>query len=286
MDKRIIFCKNSKFLQEYVISMLSSDGLQKSSVFVLEKGISEKKFYEDVYTVPLFGTKSLGIIQYDKEFESEFFEKKLDEVPKHAYLMFMMEKIPLRLTKRLKDNVYFRDIFSEEESREYLLKLLLALGKKVSTSAQSFLMTQMQQDPSQTINVLTKLASLTPHLYLDEQIIKNSFEHSLDAFRVPEMFFKSKGLEADRILNKTDFASFRTLFQNFILTLIRFKLAEKKSLGEKMRIIKASPDTIKKFEDLVRPVTLKSLENRFLFYSYWLDKGKDIFLIKFLTTKF
>ena len=266
--------------------MLSSDGLQKSSVFVLEKGISEKKFYEDVYTVPLFGTKSLGIIQYDKEFESEFFEKKLDEVPKHAYLMFMMEKIPLRLTKRLKDNVYFRDIFSEEESREYLLKLLLALGKKVSTSAQSFLMTQMQQDPSQTINVLTKLASLTPHLYLDEQIIKNSFEHSLDAFRVPEMFFKSKGLEADRILNKTDFASFRTLFQNFILTLIRFKLAEKKSLGEKMRIIKASPDTIKKFEDLVRPVTLKSLENRFLFYSYWLDKGKDIFLIKFLTTKF
>lgn len=286
MDKRLIFCKNSKFLQEYVVAMLQSDGLQQSSVFTLNKGDKESKFFEDVYTVPLFGKKSLGIIKYDKEFDSTFFEAKLDEIPPHAHLMYLVDKIPLRLTKKLKENAYFRDIFSEEESREYLLKLLLALGKKVSTAAQAFLLVQMRQDPSQTINVLTKLASLTPHLYLDEKIIKNSFEHSLDSFRVPEMFFKSKGLEADRILQKTDFASFRTLFQNYILTLIRFKLAEKKSLGEKMRIIKASPDTIKKFEDTVKPLTLKSLEHRFLFYSSWLDKGKDIFLIKFLTTKF
>jgi hypothetical protein len=70
------------------------------------------------------------------------------------------------------------------------------------------------------------------------------------------------------------------------MILIQFKIAEGKSLGEKMMIIKAAPETIREFEDLVKPHTLRSLEARFLYYSAAFNEPKEVFIIKHLTAKF
>jgi hypothetical protein len=286
LSHHIIFVKNSEFLKDQVLQRLYSKGLDKKCVFVKEKKESDKAFQEKVYTVPMFGPFSVGIIQFEDEYSNDAFDKWIDTVPEHAYLIFLFDRLPGRISTKVKMNVSFRDVLSEAENTEVLQNFLTIIGKKVSVSARKFLLRKMEEDPSKVLTILQKLASYTPHLFIDEAIITRSFEESLSAFEGPLAFWRSRGLEATRILNRLEYASFRSLYLRFLMILIQFKIAEGKSLGEKMMIIKAAPETIREFEDLVKPHTLRSLEARFLYYSAAFNEPKEVFIIKHLTAKF
>ena len=285
LSHHIIFIKDSDFLVDQSLQYLYSKGLDSKCLYKKEPKEPDVSFREKVYTLPMFGPFAVGIIKWDKEYDNADFDVWIDTVPEHAYIFFRMEKLPGRITQKVKNNVTFRDSLSEAENTEVLQNFLTILGKKVSINARKFLLNRMQEDPAKVITILSKLASYTPHLFIDEDTIKKSFEETLDAFEGPMAFWKSKGLEAARILNKLDFPAFRTLFSRFLLVLIQFKIAEGKSVGEKMRILHAHPDVIRQYEDIVKPHTLKSLENKFLYYTEALSHGKDIFLIKHLTYK-
>lgn len=286
LSKHIIFVKNSDFIVNQVLQQLYSKGLDKKSLFKYDKKKSIKEFREDVFTLPMFGTSSVGIIEFEGEYTNEYFDDWIDKVPNHAYILFLFDRIPGRVTQKVKNNVTFRDQLSQAENEEVLNTFLVILGKKVSTSARKVLLNKMNEDPSKVLTILEKLASYTPHLWIEESLITSSFDETLSAFEGPLAFWKSKGLESVRILDKLEYASFRALFPRFLMTLIRFKLAEGKPIGEKMKIIKASPDVIRLYEGLVKQHTLIKLQAYFLYYTSALLKDKQEFLIYHLTKKF
>lgn len=281
----ILFLKKDEFIKDQLLQVLYRKGLDSSQVFTLEKKQSEKEFLENLYTKPLLGNYSVGFVEVTEDYDGDKYEKFIGQVPDHAFLVFMFDRLPSRVTAKVKNNIQFRDAFSEEENEAILNNFLTIVGKKVSVTARKFLIDRMGEDAAKTMAILSKLSALIPHLYLDETIIKNSFEEAVSNFQVPLMFFKSKGLEAVRILDKIEYAAFRPLYLNFLMNLIKFKLSENKSFSEKMRILKSSPTTIQRFVDLVKPHTIQSLEARFLYYSAAFRESKDIFLIKHLTYK-
>lgn len=285
-SKHIIFVKNSEFLVNYILNQLYSKGLDKKSVFVRGDKESAQTFKEKVYTLPMFGTYSVGIQDFTGDYSNDAFEDYIGKIPQHAYMVFKFDRLPGRISQKIRNNVYFRDVLDDSENANILQNFLVLVGKKVSINARKFLLNQMKEDPQKVLVILEKLVSVTPHLWIDEQAIIASFDESLSAFEGPMAFWKSKGLEAVRILRKLDYPAFRTLYSRFLMTLIRFKLAEGKPIGEKMRIIKASPDTIRRYEDLVKPYTLNNLQARFLYYTAALTKSEDEFLIYHLTAKF
>lgn len=283
LSKHILFVKNSEFLLGQVLQQIYSKGLDKRSVYTKEKKESLQSFKEKVFTLPMFGHFSVGILTFEGDYSNDAFDAWIDRVPAHAYIIFLFDRLPGRISQKIKNSVSFRDSLDEAENAEILQNFLTILGKKVSTSARRILLNKMSEAPSKVLTILEKLSSYTPHLWIDENLIKNSFDEALSAFEGPLAFWKSKGLESVRILDKLEYPAFRSLYLRFMMTLIQFKLAEGKSIGEKMRIIHAAPETIRMYEDLVKPYTINKLQARFLYDAAALTKSKQEFLIHHLT---
>ena len=236
-------------------------------------------------SISLLGSLTASFIEVKEDELLQIAEDVIPKVADFAYLFFVCDKIPYRVNSKIKSSFQFRDSLDRDEINEILTNFLSLIGKKVSVTARNFLITKMEEDANNTIQILLKLSSIIPHLYLDETIIKNSFEEVITNFQTPLLFFKAKGLQAVKIIESSDYNSFRVLYLNFLMNLIKFKLAEDKSFGEKMRILKTSPATAQKFINLVHPYSLSSLEERFLFYYSALKYSQDIFIVKHLTKK-
>lgn len=285
IDKHLIFIKKDQFLKEKYTELLIKKGLDKTSLIQQEKNESLNLLIERLNQRPLLGSLTAAFVEVKEDDLLETAESVIDRIADFAYLFFVCDRIPYRVNSKIKNAFQFRDALDEDEINEILTNFLSLIGKKVSVTARNFLVQKMSENANNTIQILLKLSSLIPHLYIDETIIKNSFEDVITNFQTPLLFFKAKGLQAVKIIENSDYSAFRTLYLNFLMNLIKFKLAEDKSFGEKMRILKSSPATAQKFIDLVHPYSLASLEERFLFYFTVLKQPQDIFIVKHLTKK-
>lgn len=286
LSKHIIFCKKSKFLQELLIQQFVTQGMSGSDVHYMQKKQKETTFTEELFQKPLLGAYTLGIQDaLPGDYSNDAYSFYIDRFNQssHAYLVFLFDRLPGRLSAKVKNGVAFRDDLTQDECEELLSNYLTILRKKVSSDARKFLLQQMQQNPEAVLPTLSKIAAYVPHLYLDAQIIRNSFDITISPFQTPELFLRSRGLQSSRILDKVEYEQFRPLFLQYLMHLIQFKIGEKLSIGEKMRIIKAHPQVIEKFTQTVKPYTLLTLQRMFLYYSAAARYDKDIFIIKHLT---
>lgn len=284
---RVIFSLKERFYKDFVKAKIIAEGisLDNEIIYSKEQFSSMQLFIEELYTKPLLADSSIGIIDADEyEISSEMVKELCNSIPSHAYIIFLYEdNFPVRLSNDLKTKVYIRSYLSEDEVTQLLSNLLISLNKKLSATAIKFVKEIMPRNPQEVIDTLTKLAVTSPYLYIDENLIKGSFSEQDDSFKLAEKLFVAKGLEASRLVEQSDFQELLPAFLRYISTLIQFKLAENKPVGEKMKIIRAHPEVIYKLSDLVTHYTLNNLRARFIFYSAAGRLGKERFLIKFLT---
>lgn len=281
IDKNVCFTINNDFIVDKLLSKLYGRGVTAGEIERYDPSTNLNLFIENVFSAPLLGSYRVAILNLP-DATNEFFGKILDTVPETTILIFVFDRIPGRITKRMKTSITFRNRLNSDELSNLLSDYLIILGKKVSASTRNFLLVKMSTDLSKTFSILKKIANLTPHLFLDEKSIKKSFELTLSKYEVPEAFYKSKGLDCLIILNQVEFRVFRTLYRNFLFNLIQFKIAENRSTSEKFKIIKAHPDVIRKFEKMAKLTSLPELEARFVYFNFISGFSKEIFIIKHL----